>query len=390
MSRRWLFLACLYCVSTQAPALAEPPALDEIRDAARTWLTATDGVGLTIGIYDNGQRHFVNVGTTEIDGNRPPTQSTVYEIGGLSKLFTGQLLARAIVEGRAALNDEPGKYLDEPYPNLTNGGQPVRLLHLVNNTSQLVDNIPELTQVRGVPGEPLVVTHMRVIERYTQKEFLWQLARVMPRLPPGEVPAQSNVAAMLLGVVLERLHGASFAEILAREIERPLRMNSGAAPPVKLLARGYTSANEPLPAFAAQMQLPSATLRYSAEDLLRFAAWQMVERDLSVKLAHRPAWSTPDGRVSMGFFWVIADSAQGRRLLSTGATYGFASVCDLYPDSRLAVILLANKNAEGAQESLRALSTRIAALLRPETEAEKAGLQTSPSPSSAVAPPQGR
>jgi hypothetical protein len=165
-----------------------------------------------------------------------------------------------------------------------------------------------------------------------------------------------------------------------------MRMKSGVAPPEKLLARGYTANNEPLPTFTAKMQYPANTLRYSAEDLLKYASWQLVERDASVKLAHQPAWSAPDGRVSVGFFWIIGNSQQGRRLLSTGDTFGFSSTCDLYPEAKLAVVVLANKNADGAQESLRALSARIVKLLRP-TPVGGTGLSQ---PSSAVAPQPGR
>ena len=46
------------------------------------------------------------------------------------------------------------------YPNLANGGEKIRLIHLANLTSQLVDNIPDLTQVRTVPGEPMAATRM--------------------------------------------------------------------------------------------------------------------------------------------------------------------------------------------------------------------------------------
>ena len=129
-----------------------------------------------------------------------------------------------------------------------------------------------------MPGEPLPLTHQRVVERYTRTEFLRQLTRVMPRLPPGEPPANSNVGAMLLGVALEKIYGEPFETILAREIEKPLRMESGVAPPEKRVARGYTEANEPLPPFAAKTQYASLGLRYGAEDLLTFAAWQLVER----------------------------------------------------------------------------------------------------------------
>lgn len=387
MSGPQLILLCLaLCATPLSAAADQPPAEDAIRAAGRDWLLANDGIGLTIGVFHEGQRRFYNFGVTQLDGNKPPTKDTVYEIGGISRTVAGQLLARAIVEGRATLNDEIGKYLDEPYPNLENGGEKIRLLHLVNSTSQLLDNIPDLSQVRAVPNEPLAVAHMRVLQKYTSKEFFWQLHRVMPRRPPGSDPAPSNVGAMLLGVALEKIYGRPYDQLVAGEIEKSLRMASGAAPPAKLLARGHTGDNYPLPPFGARMLLPANTLRYGADDLLKYCSWQMVERDASVKLAHQPTWSTPDGRVSLGFFWVLTDSPHGRRLISTGATYGFASVCDLYPEARVAVVVLANKNAQGAQESLRALSATIVGLLRPSAEG---GAGISP-PSSAVVPPRSR
>lgn len=349
---------------TQTPPRPTPEAA--IREAGRQWLLANDGVGLTIGVYDSGRRGYYNFGVTQLDGNRIPDEHTVYEIGQLSRLFTGQILARALVEGRARLEDDISQHLAEPYPNLENGGERVRLLHLVSSTSQLADNIPDRTQVLPAPGESLAIAHMRVLQRYTAGEFLQQLHRVVPRFKPGSEPRESNVGAMLVGVALENIYGEPFPLILAREIERPLRMESGVSPPARRLAVGYTAANEALPPFDAVTQYPSMGLRYSAQDLLTFAAWQLAERDASSKLAHRPTWTLPDGRQGVGIFWIVMDSPRGRRLWYAGATFGFASLVELYPDEKLAVVLLSNKFADGAQESLRALSAEIVGLLRPE------------------------
>ncbi len=381
----------LFWLGLLAPlaAMAAAPSPDAaVRELGREWLAAHDGIGLSIGVYVNGQRQFYNFGATRLDGNQPPTQQTVYEIGSISKTLTGQLLARAIIEGRATLNDEAAKYLDEPYPNLENGGEVVRLLHLASMTSHLGDTIPDLTQVRTVPGETLLKTRMRVLETYTRKEFLRQLHVLKPQRAPGSDPAHSNVASMLLGVVLEKLYGEPFETILAREIEKPLKMGSGTKPPVKLLAQGYTSDNAESPGFVAQTQFSSGSLRYSTEDLLRFASWQVVERDASVKFAHKPTWQTADRRQGVGFYWIIEDSPQGRRLRYSGGTFGFASMCDLYPDAGVAVVLLSNKAADGAQESLRALSAKIAELVAP-VEVPAPGA-VSPQPSSEDAPPQDR
>jgi len=364
-------------MSGTAGMAAETSPLDAaVRDLGRAWLTDNDGVGLSVGVYENGQRHFYNFGATQLDGNKIPTKDTIYEIGPVAKTVSGQLLARAIIEGRASINDEVTKYLDEPYPNLENGGEPVRLVHLANMTSQLMDNIPDVSQVRNVPGEPLTTTRMRVLESYTRAEFLRQLHMVKPRRAPGGDPWHSNVASMLLGVVLEKLYGEPYETILANEIEKPLRMGSGTAPITKLLARGYTAGGDAVPPFGSSTQYASGSLRYSADDLLKYAAWQMVERDASVKFAHKPTWTTPDQRHAVGFYWIIDQSPAGRQLQYSGSTYGFASVCDLYPDAKVAVVLLSNKAADGAQETLRALSAKIVE-------------RVSPLPSSAGVPPPG-
>jgi D-alanyl-D-alanine-carboxypeptidase/D-alanyl-D-alanine-endopeptidase len=356
------------------PALAAVSAVDDaIREQMRGWLADNGGVGLSIGIYDAGQRRFYNAGVPRLDANKPPTKDTIYEIGAIAKTMTGQLLARAIVEGRAVATDDIGKYLADPYPNLENGGERIRLVHLANMTSQLADVIPDLTQVRAVPGEPLAATQMRVVVQYSPAEFLRQLRIVSPRRPPGSALSQSNVAAMLLAVALAKMYGEPFDVTLNREIERPLRMASGTQPDLRLLAKGYTAADEELPTFGARMAHPYATLRYSADDLLKYAAWQLVERDASVKLAHQPTLST-GGRSGVAFYWIVGESQRGRRLHYSGTTFGFASTCELYPDAKIALVLLANKATDGAQESLRALSGRIVALLRPATLTSSAGV----------------
>jgi CubicO group peptidase (beta-lactamase class C family) len=170
---------------------------------------------------------------------------------------------------------------------------------------------------------------------------------------------------MLLGVALEKIYGESFDVMLAREIEKPLRMGSGTQPDTKLLAKGHTRDNEPLPPFVAKIAWPSIALRYSADSLLRYASWQLVERDASVKLAHQPTWSTADRQLAVAMFWIVTDTPHGRRLHYSGGTYGFSSLIELYPDSKLAIVALSNKDEEGAQAALRKLSAMLVDELRP-------------------------
>jgi D-alanyl-D-alanine-carboxypeptidase/D-alanyl-D-alanine-endopeptidase len=382
MARLFLALGLVLLFACDAGAQSSPAADAAIRDLVRHWLRENDGVGISVGIYDSGQRRFYNAGVPRLDANKAATQHTIYEIGPMTRVFSGQILARAIVEGRAAPADEVSKFLEEPYPNLENGGENVRLVHLTNRTSGLADNIPDFSQVRPVPGQSAAVTQMSVLGGYSRGQFLRQLHRVKPQRQPGLEPGSSNVAHMLLGVALEKMYGEPFEAILAREIEKPLRMGSGAAPDPTRVATGHTEQGDALPPYEARMGFASNALRYSADDLLKFASWQLVERDASVKLAHKPTWTSRDGRNALAYYWIVGQSPHGRRVYVTGGTYGFAGLCELYPDAQIALVLLANKNADGAQESLRTLSARIVELLKPES-------LTSPS-SSADAPPPDR
>jgi CubicO group peptidase (beta-lactamase class C family) len=210
---------------------------------------------------------------------------------------------------------------------------------------------------------------MAVFDAYSREQMLRQLHAVAPRETPGTDPGPSNVGAMLLMVALEKIYAMPYDRLLTSEIEKPLRMASGTAPDVKLLARGYSRDNEELPSYAAPMSWATGALRYSADDLLKYAAWQMAEKDASVKFAHRPTWSTPDQKQSIGLFWLTMPSPQGRRVYYSGETFGFASVCDLYPEAHVAVVVLANKHADRAQETLRAMSAKITALARPASAA---------------------
>src|SRR5262252_8727403 len=49
------------------PTNTAPVPPDAVRDFGRQWLKDNGGVGLSIGIYDGGQRRFYNFGSTQLE-----------------------------------------------------------------------------------------------------------------------------------------------------------------------------------------------------------------------------------------------------------------------------------------------------------------------------------
>ena len=283
----------------------------------------------------------------------------------IGKTMTGQLLARAVVEGRATLDDDVAKYLAAPYTNLENDGQRILLKHLANMSTQLADNIPDITQVRPVSSEPLAVTRMRVFSDYSQ--------RGVPA--PADARGAAAPAGRAARPVERQQHAARCRA--GKHLRRAVRRHPHARDR-KAAAHGQRHAPERQAAREGLYgrQRASAAVWRAIAIRGRLAALQhrrlVAIRVLAARRARRVGearasadWPTPDGRLSVAFYWIGGHSPLGRRLYFSGTCSDSRVYRDLYPEAGLAVVLLSNKEAEGAQASLRALSGRIAALARP-------------------------
>ena len=332
------------------PVAASAQSFDAaVRAEGEKFLAEEKGVGLTIGVLRDGRTHFYSFGEA-VKGGARPTADTAYEIGSISKTMTGLLLARAVLKGKARLDDDVRIYLDGDYPGLAFEGEPVRLLHLANMTSGLPDNLPDLSRLDPDPGR---FRHAEALKVYGKAQFLADLRAVKPGSKPGENVAHSNVAAQLLIVALERIYRMPYDRILTQEIERPLGFAA------KGEASGYDGEGR------ATAVLPRAQFgyRYSAADMLRYAALQLDEGDSAVALSHKGSWFTLDKQTWVGLTWIVSQLPEGGRALRTsGGTWGFASAMMVWPEKKLGVILLANKASDTAQGRLSEIAGRIAAL----------------------------
>ncbi|OGX90948.1 serine hydrolase domain-containing protein [Hymenobacter coccineus] len=317
-------------------------------------------VGLSIGIIDHGQAYFYNFGSIESGKHQLPTPHTVYEIGSISKTFAGLLLAHAVLEKRVRLDDDIRKYLPGPYPNLAYQNQPIKLVHLVNTTSRLPDNLPESLAHRPADADSAVAQIVEKLRTYTKQDFFADLHHARLDTVPGLLPRHSNVAAQLLVYILEGVYRASYAQLLARYIDQPLHLAgaAGAGP----RAVGYNEKGHPMP-FLDSPTATASALRYSTADMVRYLRHQLAEQDPAVVLAHRPAWGSLNVE-AIGFNWNLEKTVDSqRKLQQSGGTFGHASYCELYPDRQFGVVLLANESDAGTQGSLQAVAEQLVAAL---------------------------
>lgn len=322
-------------------------------------------VGLSAGIYTKGNAFTYNYGTT--DRNRPqlPSQYTVYEIASLTKTFTATILAHAILEKKIKERDDIRKYLKSSYPNLQYAGQPIRMVHLTNLTSRLPNWLPDdpAPFVNAHP-DSMVSILTKIHKSYTRADFYADLHQVRLDTLPGTKPDHSNVAAQLLGYILEDVYRMDFKGLISHFFGSPLQMrrttilSSVAGEP--LLAKGYDDKGRQMGYIDWPDVQEAGGINSNVSDMLKYIRYQLNEKNAAIKLSHQITFGSIANGEAYAFNWRVNKNAIGYRELShSGGSPGFSSFILLNPDQQTGIILLANQSDAGAQDGLEKAAKKI-------------------------------
>jgi len=287
-------------------------------------------VGMVVGVYDAGEEIIRGYGGTK------PGPDTVYEIGSVSKVFTGILLAALVRDGTVRLDQPVAELLPEGAVVPASGDRKITLVDLSTHSSGL-PSMPD----HFAPKDP-----RNPYADYTPERMLEFLSRVKPARAPGEGYEYSNVGAGLLGWALARRAGKGYEELLAERITGPLGMKSTAValtPGMKeRLAPGHDALGRPesnwdLTAFAG-----AGGIRSTAADMLLFLKANLTPTPLNDTLAFaREIRYTPPeaGAHRLGLGWHVSPSGIFWHNGQTGGYHSFAAVDVAH---RRAVLILAD------------------------------------------------
>ncbi|BEV00343.1 serine hydrolase domain-containing protein [Novosphingobium olei] len=331
---------------------------DPIAARLDAFLNDAKADGISIAIVRDGLTRYHDAGFA-VRGGARASKGTVYEIGSITKTFTGLILAHAIRERRVALTDDVRRYLPAGFDNLSKDGRAVTLADIITTSSALPDNVPDWKAGLGNPSPAELP--QRVVEfykDYTQGDFLRDLAKASLTDTPGREPRHSNTASQLLGIVLSRIYGQPYAALVARFIEKPLRMREGTGDiPIERLAIGYDE--KAMPPLAVPLIMPAGGLRYGTADMARYINAQIAADDPAILQTQQPLWGTPDHQ-AIGFHWIIAKAADSRLYYRhSGGSFGCSSYCEFYPSQRYGIVLLTNRGNGDVQYQLEQLAGEI-------------------------------
>lgn len=299
----------------------------------------TDG-GITIGVVHRGVRRVLAYGTAK--------PGSVFEIGSVSKTFTGLLLAQLVAQNKVKLDEPVRALLPAGTVAAPASGPEITLVDLSAQRSglpRLPDNMSPKDQANPYAD----------YDRAALFAFLKARGVAMPAKPAF---GYSNLGVGLLGEALALRAGVTYEALLKKQITGPLGMKDTAITLTPALKKrfipGHDGKHAPARAWDLGALGGAGAIRSTAADMLTY-----LEAQLHPDKLPRAALSTPEGKalpaaiaashaiqgaampgVRIALNWLV-DGTTGM-FFHDGATGGYSSFAMFDPTADLAVVVLWN------------------------------------------------
>ncbi|WP_145567107.1 class C beta-lactamase [Yersinia aleksiciae] len=319
--------------------------------------------GMAVAVFYDGKPQFFNYGVADIKTGRRVTENTLFELGSVSKTFTGVAGEYAVQTGMMNLNDPVTEYASE----LT-GEQwkQVKMLHLATYTAG------------GLPLQlPDSVTDQKSLWQYYQQ---WQ-----PQWAPGVMRNYSNASIGLFGALAVKKSQLTFENYMTKNVFQPLQLKHTFITVPESMQSNYAwgyKDGQPVRVTLGMLGEEAYGVKSTSQDMVRFMQANMNPDSLpagndKLKKAIIASQSRyfQAGEMFQGLGWemynwpinpqrVIADSGNDIALKprkvealepaqpaipaswvhKTGATNGFGAYIVFIPEENIGIVMLANKN----------------------------------------------
>jgi CubicO group peptidase (beta-lactamase class C family) len=297
----------------------------------------TPGASLAV-IKDGKVIHTRAYGLADVENKVPASTRTNYRLASVTKQFTATAILKLVDQGKLSLDSR----LTEVLPGAPRYARDVRIRHLLNHTSGLVDYedfVPDTQAVQVLDADVL-----KLLSTIDSMYF-----------PAGAKFRYSNSGYALLALVVEAISGQSFAQFLGKNVFEPLGMNHTIAfqngiSAVDNRAFGHSRTDK---GFVRTDQsntsavLGDGGIYSSAEDLFKWDQDLYANHLISDSLRQQsftPGLLSNGTRTKYGYGWYIEPFKNLTSVYHTGSTRGFRNAIFRLPEQNLTVIILTNRN----------------------------------------------
>jgi D-alanyl-D-alanine carboxypeptidase len=301
-------------------------------------------------------------GMANLELGVPLGPEMVFRLGSITKQFTATMILKLAEEGKLALDDEVTKYL----PDFPTHGQKITLEHLLTHTSG-IKSYTSLAQWRKVLREDL--TPQQVVDLFKDEPA---------DFAPGEKWLYDNSGYFLLGMVIEKVTGKTYANALAETLFLPLGLTHTAYGDDSAVVPGRAAGYEGSPGHYQNASYLSMTQPYAAGSLVStvddLARWEhalfsgtLLRKDFFARMT--TPYRLKSGKPTGYGYGLAVWSFEGHRVIEHGGGInGFSTDLLAFPDDRIVVAVLSNN--PGREPSPELVAIEVASLLvgRPLTD----------------------
>jgi len=298
-----------------------------------------DVPGASLMVIKDGQPVFTKTyGLANVEEKIPVECQTNFRLASFTKQFTAMCIAMIAEQGKLSYEQT----LIDIFPDFPEYGRAITVDHIIHHTSGLIDYeslIPDTATIQVLDKDVL-----NMMMKQDSTYFL-----------PGTEYRYSNSGYAVLTKIVEKTSGKSFAEFLKENIFIPLQMINTVAyekgiSTLKHRAFGYAVENREL--IFKDQSLTSAVLGdggiYSSVlDLYKWDQALYTDSLVSFETLQKiftPGFLKDSTQLEYGFGWRIDEYKGHHRMHHTGQTCGFSTIIQRYPEDKLTIIILTNRN----------------------------------------------
>lgn len=308
----------------------------------------------------------------DLASGRPADPGARFRVGSVTKVFTAATALQLVGERKLSLDRTARSYLPAlvpaAYARVTVG-------QLLNHTS----GIP----AADMPGETVEEWYAHRFDPHTPQEMLASATAKEPEFAPGRSQHYLNINYTLLGLLMEKVTGDSYAHQVSARVLRPLGLDSTYLPEGEARIRGpYNHGYQLFPAADGTMELRDVSvwgtadawaagdLVSTAADLERFTR-ALFQGDVVRGPLLEEMFTLPDASVRMYGSGDPARFSAGLSVMTlggrqvwgkTGGRYGYNSAIAATRDlSRTLVYSVNSTDAKGEAANSTALGIVVAA-----------------------------
>jgi CubicO group peptidase (beta-lactamase class C family) len=321
----------------RAEASVKSPVLD-VFDAVRARQEELRVPGVALGVLRDGEERHEGFGVTSVENPLEVTPETRFQIGSISKTFTGTVVLYLVAGGVLDLDRPVRAYLPDLVLADADAAEQVTLRHLLSHTAGWVGDYFEDTGW----GEDAVARYVAEM-------------RTLPQLTPvGELWSYNNAGFALVGRVVEVVTGEPFEQVVKRLAFDPLELTSSTYWPWEVMTERFAVGHiddgddvriaRPWP--IGRSAHAAGGISSTTQDLLRYARLHLDPPPELAPMQMREADAGEEGEW-VGLSWYGGDAFG--TIYHRGGTLGQMSLLLLQPATGFALAVLTNHTPNGQQ-----------------------------------------